>query len=97
MAVDLSKRIGIFKFLSAVANKGESARWHIGMTVQEVAELFFSYGLDPWKYGFMCFDSWSENDEDVSYTGDRFSFRTEELLLFIAAGINERLLRLENI
>ena len=84
----------MFKFLDAIAAKGEEARWHIGMTVQSVADVLVAHGLDPWRYGFMCYDSWAADDEQES--GDRYAFRTEELLLFIAAGINERLARLEN-
>ena len=97
VAVELSKRVGMFKFLDAIAEKGDGARWHIGMTVQDVADVFVAHGLDPWQYGFMCYDSWDADEETLLGSGDSYGFRSSELLLFIAAGINERLLRLENI
>ena len=100
VAVELSKKIGTFQFLASVAEKGaDSARKHIGMTVQEAASVFEAHGLDPWRYGFMCHDAWGEitNGDGTIPAGDEFSFRPDELLLFVAAGINERLLRLENI
>lgn len=86
-ARDLSKEIGAFRFLSAVELKGDTAREHIGMTVQRAIEIMESHGLKPFHYGFICYDEWEG--------GNRFSFRSDELLLFIARGFEARLAALE--
>jgi hypothetical protein len=121
-AKNLSKEIGAFKFLDAVANKGDSARTHIGMTVQRAIEIMTSHGLDPMAYGFICYDQWDATihraaieakdavldeqgnilqpsveaqDEITQPGGDRYGFRTDQLLLFIARGFEARLTALE--
>lgn len=128
----LSKEIGIFKFLSMVEDKGESARDHIGMTVQRAIEIMEEHNLDPFNYGFICYDEWDAIYETVEPTpetpaypesydadgtlvaeaveaqpgnpdgqriiqpaGSRYSFRTDELLLFICKGFEARLSTLE--
>lgn len=138
----LAKEVGAYRFLSAVAEKGDGAREHIGMTVQRAIEVMQQHGLEPFGYGFICFDSWGElpelteekvlgvvTDADgiaLAYdvpdpgeelpdgavwtetsretavvrpfraAGDRYSFRPDELLLFIARGFDARLSALEN-
>ncbi|MCO8164855.1 tail fiber domain-containing protein [Pseudomonas sp. 21LCFQ010] len=133
-ARDLSKEIGAFKFLSALAEKGESARQHIGMTVQRAIEVMKSHNLDPFSYSFICYDAWEETTvthpaeyaaikipaecdeagneiipcsvengelikeactEVLIRAGDRYAFRMDELLAFIAAGFEARLSALE--
>lgn len=137
----LAKEIGAYRFLSAVAEKGDAAREHIGMTVQRAIEVMEAHGLDPFGYGFICFDSWQESPElteekvlgvvtdaadiAIAYNvpnpgeelpdgavwtetsretvvvrpyraaGDRYSFRPDELMLFIARGLDARLSALE--
>lgn len=59
-AQDLAKEIGGFKFLRAIAEKGDAARTHIGMTVQRAIAVMQSHGLDPMSYGFICYDEWEE-------------------------------------
>ncbi|MDB5990673.1 MAG: hypothetical protein JWQ10_2076 [Herbaspirillum sp.] len=54
----LAKEIGTYQFLSSVAQKGGAARHHVGMTVQRAIEVMTSFGLDPFRYGFICFDKW---------------------------------------
>ena len=54
-----------FKFNDAVALKGDSARWHIGVIAQKVKEAFESEGLDAFAYGLLCYDQWDEVVEDV--------------------------------
>lgn len=85
-----------------------------------------SHGLDPMRYGFICYDKWPETPEVVETwpaqdavldeagnvvspavesgsrvtqtympAGDRYSFRHDELLLFIARGLDARLAALE--
>lgn len=121
-AKELSKEIGAFKFLSAIEQKGDAARTHIGMTVQRAIEIMTAHGLDPMAYGFICFDKWDASthraatdakdavvDEDgnvvtpaveaqdaiVQPGGERYGFRADQLLLFIARGFEARLAALE--
>jgi len=89
----LAKEIGAFKFLSAMAEKGDSAREHIGMTVQRAIEVMEAHGLDPFAYSFICYDKWDETPEAPA--GDRYSFRESGLYAFIAAGFEARLAALE--
>ncbi len=127
-AVALAREIGVYQWLAMVASKGaEHARLHCGMTVQRAIEVMQSFGLDPMRYGFICYDSWPEVEELVeehpaipaTYSetgvmlspevparrevvrfaraaGESFSFRMEQLLLFLAAGFEARLTALEN-
>lgn len=88
-------------------------REHCGLTVQRAIEIMESFGLEPFKYGFICYDKWDEHtvvseygpvNEDGSENpiyktipaGDRYSFRLEELNLFIAKGFEARLSALED-
>jgi hypothetical protein len=64
-AKQLASEIGTYKFLSAVAEKGDAARNHIGMTVQRAIEIIKSYGLEPTSYGFICYDQWDDLYETV--------------------------------
>lgn len=59
-AKDLAKAVGGFKWLASVAAKGDAARTHIGMTVQRAMEIMQSHGLDPFAYGFICYDKWDD-------------------------------------
>lgn len=127
-AKQLASEIGAFQFLSAVADKGDLAREHIGMTVQRAIEIMESHGLDPFNYGFICYDAWEKQTlehpdsyeqiqmpetetepartgngalikaawtETLLEAGDRYSFRSDELLLFVARGFEARLAALE--
>jgi hypothetical protein len=128
-ARQLADEIGWFQFLSSVATKGASARHHIGMTVQRAIEIMQANGLDPFGYGFICYDKWEDfiieheavyvehepqfNAEGeiveegwtekvspqwtelVTAAGDAYGFRSDQLNLFIAAGMNARLKALE--
>ncbi len=115
-AKQLSAEMGTYQFLASVAAKGNAARRHVGMTVQRAIEIMQSNGLDPFAYGFICYDKWDdafvshpaiEADpangveakaawrEQTQTAGDRYSFRPDELLMFIARGIDARLAALE--
>ncbi len=129
-AKQLAREIGAYRFLSAVAEKGAAAREHVGMTVQRAIEVMEAHGLDPFGYGFICYDSWPEEWRDVQSVidtrptgevtaegdpvmeelefeparrellqtaGDRYSFRPNELLMFIAAGLEARIAALEQV
>lgn len=100
-AAELGREIGVYQWLAMVEAKGEAARQHIGMTVQRAIEILRSHGLDPFAYGFVCYDEWDELPEVVDEEGEiaqayrpagnRYSFRMDELLAFIARGLVHRL------
>ena len=85
-----------------------------------------AHGLNPFAYGFICYDKWNEQTVDhaaieakdavlddggneiepaveakdawtevTQKAGDRYSFRYDQLTLFIAKGIHARLEALE--
>ena len=118
----LSKEIGAYKFLSSIAAKGDAAREHIGMTVQRAIAVMESFGLNPFNYGFICYDEWDQQTETIPAVeaveevldeagnvvtpaveakpeeikvireaGNRYSFRMDELSMFIARGVVARL------
>jgi hypothetical protein len=104
-AKQLGSEIGMFKFLASVEEKGDSARNHIGMTVQRAIEIMTSHGLDPMAYGFICYDEWDDiihqaatdtQEAVIQPAGNRFSFRSDQLLFFIARGFEARLSALES-
>jgi len=126
-AADLARAPGTYQWLSAVQAKGADARLHAGLTVQQAIAIMQSHGLDPFRYGFICYDQWPETPEVVNSwpaqdavlddagnvvtpaieagseitqeyrpAGDRYSFRHDELLLFIARGFAARLDALES-
>ena len=138
----LAKEIGSFRFLNG-------KRTHIGMTVQRAIEIMRAWGLDPFKYAFICHDAWDreviehpaieaqpatpavpavyetresreivildgketelvrkylhevspaipakeaveaqpERTEVILEAGDRYGFRYDQLMMFIAAGV----------
>ena len=121
-AADLARAPGTYQWLAAVQAKGADARHHVGLTVQQAIAIMQSHGLDPFRYGFICYDQWSETPEVVETweaqpeardvdgnfiqpaieagsrvtqaymaAGDRYSFRHDELLLFITRGFAARL------
>lgn len=113
-ATAMGREIGIFRFLDAMQAKGEDARFHCGMTVQRAIEILTGEGLDPFAYGFICYDEWDEEvidypasyDEDgaeiqpayrevLRAAGSVYSFRQDELGMFITRGLEQRLAALE--
>ena len=113
----LGLEIGTYQFLAAVAEKGDEARHHVGLTVQRAMEILEAYELDPCTYGFICYDKWDERvvehdpvvrlEDDGTETvmaqgwsetipgGDRYSFRYDQLNLFIARGLEARIAAIE--
>ena len=111
-AADLARAIGTYQWLASVAEKGAgNARHHVGLTVQRAIAIMQAHELDPFAYGFICYDEWHETPEqwadipeerddegnvireagrelvqEYRQAGDRYSFRTDELLLFITRG-----------
>jgi hypothetical protein len=93
-AKQIAREFGTYQFLSAVQEKQDAARLHAGTTVQRVIQIMESFGLDAMRYAFICYDEWdSEHDSDGNETraaGNRYSFRPDELMMFVARGIAAR-------
>ena len=49
-----------YRLKDAVAAKGEAARTHAGLIAQDIREAFESAGLNPFKYGVLCYDEWEQ-------------------------------------
>ncbi len=49
-------RAKIYRFLDAIAAKGDDARLHTGWVAQEIAAAFEAEGLDPRRYALFCAD-----------------------------------------
>jgi len=64
-AKQLSKEIGTYKWLQVIAEKGDSARKHIGMTVQRAIEIMTANNLNPFEYGFIGYDEWQDEFRKV--------------------------------
>jgi hypothetical protein len=101
VAVVLKSLIRTFRFKDAVALKGNKARIHTGIIVQDMAKAFTDNGLDPYRYGMFCSDTWHEVDgkhtdaEGKAYTSEslnavevtRLGARYDEMLAFIIAAL----------
>ena len=57
-----------YRLKDAVAAKGEAARTHAGLIAQDIREAFEAAGLDPFKYGVLCYDEW--DDEVVEHPAE---------------------------
>jgi len=91
VATALKGLVKKFRFKDAVQTKGGDARIHIGVMAQEVIAAFQAEGLDPMRYGIVCYDQWdTELDgegNEITSAGDRYGIRYEELLAFIIAAL----------
>lgn len=54
-----------FKYNNAVSKKGSLARTHIGLIAQEIKKAFESEGVDPFKYGILCYNEWPDVFEEI--------------------------------
>jgi hypothetical protein len=93
-SIQLAKEFGTFQFLKAIKDKGDKARYHIGMTVQQAIDIMKDNHLDPFTYGFICYDEAGVDELGNNYP-DSYGFRYEELLGFISIGFEYRLTKLE--
>ena len=96
-AFKLKSLIRTYRFKDAFELKGENARIHTGIIVQEMAKAFEENGLDPARYGMFCSDTWYEvlgsrvDANGQEYTKDskgavavtRLGARYDEMLAFI--------------
>jgi len=62
--------IGEFQYLNSVEEKGGAARRHIGVTVQGMIAALEAEGIDPFAYGFICYDEWDETPATEDVYGD---------------------------
>jgi len=61
----ISKLFKTYKWNSAVAVKGDSARIHTGVMAQQVANALVNAGLNAGDYAFYMSDTWWEHSVDV--------------------------------
>ena len=54
-----------FKWLDAVAKKGDLARTHFGVIAQDVRDAFERHGLDGTQFGLLCYDAWDDEYEPI--------------------------------
>ena len=89
----LLNEIGLYKFLQSVKDKGDSAREHVGMTVQKAIQIMENNNLDPFNYAFICKDFNKNKPLDPIYSNDpyKYAFRYTELILFIVAGLSQEI------
>ena len=94
-----------FKFKDAVQEKGDNARWHIGLIAQQIKAAFESEGLDAFEYGLLCYDKWDDiyiQEMDIENkptgnmildmpAGDRYGVRYEEALALECAYLRNKL------
>ncbi|EIG1358044.1 tail fiber domain-containing protein, partial [Escherichia coli] len=58
-------RIVAFRWLAAVREKGDGARWHFGVIAQQVRDTFLAHGVDGTRFGLLCYDEWDDQYEPV--------------------------------
>ena len=90
-----------YKFNDAVKIKKDGARWHFGVIAQEVKAAFESEGLDPFKYGILCYDEWDAEEEVLDdngtvinnkrEAGNRYGVRYEEALILECAYLRSKI------
>lgn len=87
-----------FKWKASIEEKGDGARWHIGVIAQQVKEAFESEGLDAFEYGLLCYDEWEEQEIDgvIEPAGNRYGIRYEEALALECAYLRNKLESLTN-
>lgn len=77
-AADLAALPSMFQWLHAIEAKGDDARLHCSPTVQSVIACMESHGLDPFRYGFVCYDKWDEQPEVWSEWPEQEEVRDED-------------------
>ncbi|TGP50313.1 hypothetical protein EN873_24380 [bacterium M00.F.Ca.ET.230.01.1.1] len=85
-----------YKWNAAVAEKGDQARWHVGLIAQHVRDAFIAHGLDAFEIGLLCYDEWAAveaviDEEDGNVVtpaieaGNRFGVRHDQAQALEAA------------
>lgn len=99
----IANEIGIFRFLSSIAEKGDAARLHCGVPAQTVFAILDDEGLDWRDYAWCCFDEWdlqTDPGEDgepevLIEAGSRYGIRSDQLALWLIAAQEQRIAALE--
>lgn len=96
-ALEIKESICLYKMRDSVEEKGDGARWHVGVKAQQIVSIMESHKLKPFDYGFVCHDTWESQDavldEDGNEVqaereaGDKYAVRYDELAMFILAAI----------
>ncbi|ENZ4057695.1 TPA: phage tail fiber protein [Klebsiella pneumoniae] len=82
-----------WQWLEKYQIEGDEARLHSGPTVQAAIEVMGKHGLNWTDYSAFCYDSWLEetdSDGNIIPAGGVYSFRKEELLLWMLRATVER-------
>ena len=74
-----------FRWIDAVAEKGDDARIHFGIIAQDLQDAFAAEGLDAGRYAMFISTTWT--DEETGEERTRMGVRYPELLAFIIAAI----------
>jgi hypothetical protein len=92
---EMLAEIGGYKFLDAVAQKGEAgARLHIGVRAQRIRDIWRKHcGSAGPLPAFLCYDAWPASPGVAA--GDRWGIRADELALFLVAVMDARMSALE--
>ena len=98
-ALAIKASIQTFRWVDAVAEKGEAARTHVGVMAQTVIQIMEDHGLDAMKYGFICYDEWDEEvteayaiEQQVKVTEQQSETSVE-----IVGGVATRITRLVDV
>ena len=106
-ALDAWSRVNYkaYRLKQAVVLKGDEARIHCGVIAQQVRDAFIAEGIDPFRYGLLCFDEWEDSEEILDSegtvispaiaAGSSYSIRYEEALVLEAALMRRTTKRLE--
>lgn len=96
-AIEIKDSIFLYKMQASVAEKGDGARWHVGVKAQQIVSIMESHKLKPFDYGFICYDEWGTQDAVVDEdsnevqaareASDKYAVRYDELSMFILAAI----------
>jgi hypothetical protein len=85
VAVACKGLIRKFRWIDAVAEKGDDARIHFGIIAQDLQDAFTAEGLDAGRYAMFISSTWT--DEETGEERTRMGVRYPELLAFIIAAI----------
>ncbi|MFY9995072.1 MAG: hypothetical protein WAK61_08775 [Leclercia sp.] len=57
-----------FRMKASYAEKGEAARYHIGIIAEDIQAAFEAEGLDAFAYGVLCFEKWDDEYQSIYAT-----------------------------
>lgn len=81
-----------FKWSASVEEKGEAARWHVGLIAQQIRDVFAARGIDAFEIGLLCHDEWEQQTRPIyatrinEETGAEEEYYTGEVEVTLAAG-----------